>query len=79
MVQVWNNPSLMNFFMREQAQETLTELIDRYGNQDELFDEIESTYEDIDDLEEDLYSMSVGEFAAYNDLELNHEDDIEDD
>ena len=55
LTQVWNNPSLINFFMREQAQETFSELIDRYGNQDELFAEIESTYEDIDELEEDLY------------------------
>ena len=79
----WNN-SLRNFFWRTQSMDTLEELISR-STMDEndilqllqLLDE-QTEEEDIDDVEEDFYSLSVEELAENYGIELV-EDDEEDD
>lgn len=77
----WNN-SLRNFFWRTQSMDTLEELM-RRSTMDEnndilqLLDE-QTDEEDIDDVEEDFYSLSVEELAENYGIELV-EDDEEDD
>lgn len=77
----WNN-SLRNFFWRTQSMDTLEELM-RRSTMDEnndilqLLDE-QTEEEDIDDVEEDFYSLSVEELAENYGIELV-EDDEEDD
>ena len=76
----WNN-SLRNFFWREQSMDTLEELMSRstMPKEDvlELLDEQTET-EDIDEVEEDFYSLSVEELADIYGIELQ-DDDEEDD
>lgn len=76
----WNN-SLRNFFWRTQSMDTLEELMSRStmdGNDIlQLLDE-QTEEEDIDDVEEDFYSLSVEELAENYGIELV-EDDEEDD
>ncbi len=75
----WNN-SLRNFFWREQSMDTLEELMSRSTMADddilELLDERTET-EDIDEVEEDFYSLSVEELADNYGIELQDEDDEE--
>jgi hypothetical protein len=77
----WNN-SLRNFFWREQSMDTLEELMSRstMANDDilELLDERTET-EDIDEVEEDFYSLSVEELADNYGIELQDEDDEDED
>ena len=76
----WNN-SLRSFFWRTQSMDTLEELMSRstMDNNDilQLLDE-QTEEEDIDDVEEDFYSLSVEELAENYGIELV-EDDEEDD
>lgn len=65
--QLWFNPSLMNFFFRTQAQNTLEELVDRVNGRNdqnafyELEELIDQNYSDLDDFEEECYNSSVDE------------------
>lgn len=66
--QMWYNPSLMGFFMRKQAADTLEEFISRAHDKtgkttDELLNILEDRYEDVDEMEEDMYNHSVEEIA----------------
>lgn len=77
----WNN-SLRNFFWRTQSMDTLEELM-RRSTMDENNDILQlldkqTDEEDIDDVEEDFYSLSVEELAENYGIELV-EDDEEDD
>lgn len=75
----WNN-SLRNFFWRTQSMDTLEELMNRSTmlkeNILELLDEQTET-EDIDDVEEDFYSLSVEELAENYGIELEEDEDDE--
>ena len=77
----WNN-SLRSFFWRAQSMDTLEELMCRSTMDEddilELLDEQTET-EDIDDVEEDFYSLSVEELAENYGIELEEEEDEEDD
>ena len=77
---VYYNNSLRNFFWRTQSMDTLEELMSRATMDEddilELLDEQTET-EDIDDVEEDFYSLSVEELAENYGIEL--EEDEEDD
>lgn len=67
MSQLWWNPSVMEFFMRNQAQDTLEELINKYVDEDKecILDKIEDYAEasgyDLDDLEVMFYNDTVEE------------------
>lgn len=73
----WNN-SLRNFFWRTQSMDTLEELMSRStmdGNDIlQLLDE-QTEEEDIDDVEEDFYSLSVEELAENYGIELVEDDE----
>ena len=76
----WNN-SLRSFFWRTQSMDTLEELMSRSAMDEndilQLLDK-QTEEEDIDDVEEDFYSLSVEELAENYGIELV-EDDEEDD
>lgn len=80
--QVYWNHSLMNFFFRTQAEKTLNELLDRASDKREAVEKIsenaEWDYEDLDELEEDFYELSVEELAEKFGIELNDEEDEDD-
>lgn len=80
--QVYWNHSLMDFFFRTQSEKTLEELIDRAIDKQEAVEKIsenaEWDYEDLDELEEDFYELSVEELAEKFGIELNDEEDEDD-
>ena len=75
---IYYNNSLRNFFWRTQSMDTLEELMSRATMDEddilELLDEQTET-EDIDDVEEDFYSLSVEELAESYGIELEEEDE----
>lgn len=79
---IYYNNSLRNFFWRTQSMDTLEELMSRATMDEddilELLDEQTET-EDIDDVEEDFYSLSVEELAENYGIELEEEEEDEDD
>lgn len=74
---IYWNKSLSNFFFRDQAYETLEELVKRstMSEQDTL-DALDNATEDmdIDDVEETFYSESVECCAEEFDIELEEEE-----
>ena len=81
MSQIWFNKGLSNFFFRDQAYETLEELINRstMSGPDTLDALDEATDDmDIDDVEETLYSESVEYCAEEFGIELEEEEEEED-
>ena len=78
--QVWLNKSLSDFFFRDQAYNTLEELVKRstMSGQDTL-DALDNATEDmdIDDVEETFYSESVEYCADEFGIELEEEEDEE--
>ena len=78
---IYWNESLRNFFWREQSTNTLEELMNRstMPKEDvlELLDEQTET-EDIDEVEEDFYSLSVEELADNYGIELEEEEEEDD-
>lgn len=82
MNQIWFNKSLSDFFFREQAYNTLEELVRRstMSGQDTLDALDEATDDmDIDDVEETFYSESVEYCAEEFGIELEEEEDEDDD
>lgn len=79
---IYWNKSLSNFFFRDQAYETLEELVKRSATsgQDTL-DALDNATEDmdIDDVEETFYSESVEYCADEFGIELEEEEDEDDD
>lgn len=77
---IYWNKSLRDFFWRTQSMDTLEELMNRstMSKEDilELLDEQTET-EDIDDVEEDFYSLSVEELADNYGIELEEDDEDE--
>ena len=77
---IYWNKGLSDFFFRDQAYETLEELINRstMSGQDTL-DALDNATEDmdIDDVEETFYSESVEHCADEFDIELEEEEDEE--
>lgn len=73
----WNN-SLSDFFFRDQAYNTLEELIKRSAmNEQDTLDALDNATEDmdIDDVEETFYSESVEYCAEEFGIELEEEED----
>lgn len=77
----WNN-SLRSFFWREQSMDTLEELMSRSTMpKDDILERLDeqTETEDIDDVEEDFYSLSVEELADNYGIELEEEEEEDDD
>ena len=75
----WNN-SLSDFFFRDQAYETLEELVKRSAmNGQDTLDALDDATEDMDigDVEETFYSESVEHCADELGIELEDEEDEE--
>lgn len=73
----WNKVSLGGFFFRDQAYETLEQLVERSLDGEatlRALDEITED-EDIDSVEEDFYDLSVEQLAKNYDIELEEEDE----
>ena len=79
---IYYNNSLRNFFWRTQSIDTLEELMNRSTMDEEdileLLDEQTET-EDIDDVEEDFYSLSVEELAKNYGIELEENEEEDED
>ena len=78
--QVWLNKSLSDFFFRDQAYNTLEELVARssMGDLDTIYHLNDATEDmDIDDVEEMFYSESVEYCADEFGIELEEEEDEE--
>lgn len=79
---IWWNGGLRGFLFRDQATETLEELVSAVGGDrdpnlfSELEDRIEQNYSDVEDFEEDCYSESV-EYLLEN-LGYDVEDEYDD-
>ena len=76
----WNN-SLSDFFFRDQAYNTLEELVKRSAmNGQDTLDALDDATEDmnIDDVEETFYSESVEYCAEEFGIELEEEEEEED-
>lgn len=76
--QVWLNKSLSDFFFRDQAYNTLEELVARssMGDLDTIYHLNDATDGmDIDDVEEMFYSESVEYCAEEFGIELEEEED----
>ena len=73
----WNN-SLRSFFWRTQSMDTLEELMSRSTmDQNDILQLLDkqTEEEDIDDVEEDFYSLSVEELAENYGIELVEDDE----
>lgn len=59
MRQLYYNPSLLNFFFREQAQRGLENVIRAFDSTLDALDTIEEHFEDLDEFEEVCYSEDL--------------------
>ena len=74
--QLYYNASLMNFFFRNQAENTLNELIEKCEeSNDEIFNAIENYSDDLDEIEEMMYNDSISEIAEALNLTLIEEEE----
>lgn len=81
MSQVYYNNSLMSFFFRTQAEDTLEEVLDMVTDKELAFDIIEDNFDDLDELEEILYNEpieTVIELLGLEDLVNTDEEEDED-
>jgi len=82
MAQIWGNKSLSDFFFREQAYNTLEELVAKSADGDlqtiEKLDQATNNM-DIEDVEETFYSESVEYCANEFGIELEKEEDEDND
>lgn len=80
--QLYWNKSLLNFFFRTQAEETMQELVNKSKDQQNAVELIDAFCEDcdidLDTLEEDFYDSTVEELAELFGIELDEEEDKED-
>ena len=74
--QLWGNPSIMGFFMSAQAIKTLTEIVNEFGY-DAALSAIDNTYDDVDELSEDLHHADKYELLRVLGLEEEYYDDAE--
>lgn len=82
---IWWNGGLRGFLFRDQATETLEELVSAVGGDgdpnlfSELEDRIEQNYADVEDFEEDCYSESVEYLLKNLGYDVEDEDEDEED
>ena len=81
MSQLWWNPSILGFFFTEQAQNTLSELLDRAVDREialnRIDDYAEETDTDADELGDMFHEEEVEELAEEIGIELTEEDEEE--
>lgn len=78
--QLWWNASLMNFFFRNQAEDTLNELVESVEEStSDVIDRIDDYYDDLDECEEDFYSGTIPELIEQLGLTPIEKDDDEED
>ena len=71
MSEVYNNYSLLNFFFRNQAQETFKELFESVEESiSEVFNAIENYSDNLDEIEELFYSESIEDLCEIFGLTL---------
>ena len=76
--QLYYNSSIMNFFFRTQAENTLNELIEKCEeSNDEIFNAIENYSDDLDTIEEMMYNDSIEEIAEALGLTIEEEEEEE--
>ena len=74
--QVYHNSSLMSFFFRAQAEDTLNELIEKCTESNDLiFNAIENYSEDLDEIEELFYNESLEDIAEELGLTIEEEEE----
>ena len=74
--QVYYNSSLMSFFFRDQAENTLNELIEKCTeSNDVIFNAIENYSEDLDEIEEMFYNESLEDIADELGLTIEEEEE----
>ncbi len=80
--QVWWNRSILSFFFRSQAENTLNELMERAEEPDNALNCVENYAEEndctLDDIEEIFYNDTLEEIAEEFGIELNEEEKDED-
>lgn len=82
MSQVYHNPkTLMNFFFRTQAEETFEELMSKVTDTETALNRIDELFDDLDEVEEILYSESMKTIIMCFGLEdlIEDDDDEEED
>jgi len=68
---LYQNNSLMSFFFRTQAKESFEELIDAVNeSNEEIFENIESYSDDLDEIEELFYNESISDLAEIFNLTI---------
>ncbi len=77
--QLYNNPSVLNFFFRTQSENTFNELIDSViESRGDVFDAIENHSDDLDEIEGLFYDEPLHELADIFGLTLAEDDEAED-
>lgn len=81
---LWYNLLVLNFFWRDKAQRTLSEVLSKgAGSNDDILDQIDEYYEDngddMDQCEEDFYSLSADELIEMIEIEVRDEDEDDED
>ena len=78
---IWWNGGLRGFLFRDQATETLEELVSAVGGDrdpnafSELEDRVEQTYNDVEDFEKDCYSEDVSYLLENLGYEVENDED----
>ena len=76
--QLYYNASVMNFFFRNQSENTFNELIEKCPeSNDEIFNAIENYSDDLDEVEEMFYNDSIEEIAEALGLTISEEEEEE--
>ena len=80
--QVWANPSVRNFFFREQSEDTLQELSRRAEDWEDALERIEkyaNNYDyELDEIEEMFYDYTVEDLADEFEIDLYEEEEEDD-
>lgn len=79
MSQMYWNPSILGFFFTKQAQNTLTELLDKAEDRETALEQIDSTADswdmDADSIGDMFHDMTVEELAAQFEIDLVEEEE----
>ena len=63
--QLYWNPSVLDFFFREQSKKEFENLVNSANDLESLFNAIEDLFENLDEFEEFLYNDSLEEIQEY--------------
>ncbi len=75
---IWYSESLTDFFFRNQARDTLQDLIERSSvSEEDTLNIIENHYDDLEEFEELCYNESIEYIARECHIELEEEEEEE--